>query len=130
MATSFSLADGRVEPVQPRRVLARADHEKPRERRAQGGDSLHVIEMMMGQQRMGQPPAEAVGFAANSLAVRRVDRRRRAARLVADEQAKIILEANELVDFEPHPASPLANSRGAYASFSPCRSSDPGFGKH
>ena len=54
-------------------------------------DSLHMIEVMMGQQRMGQPPAEALGFAANSVAVRRVDRRRRAARLVADEQAKIIL---------------------------------------
>ncbi len=85
------LADGYVEPVQPRRVLARADHDKPRERRAQGRDSLHMIEVMMGQQRMGQPPAEALGFAANSFAVRRVDRRRRAARLVADEQAKIIL---------------------------------------
>ena len=50
-----------------------------------------MIEMMMGQQRMGQPPAEALGFAGNGLAVRRVDRRRRAARLVADEQTKIIL---------------------------------------
>ena len=86
-----ALADGYVEPVQPRRVLARADHEKARERRAQGRDSLHMIEVMMGQQRMGQPPAEALGFLANSFAVRRVDRRRRAARLVADEQAEIIL---------------------------------------
>ena len=58
-----SLADGYVEPVQPRRVLARADHEQPRERRAQGRDSLHMIEVMMGQQHMGQPPAEALGFA-------------------------------------------------------------------
>jgi hypothetical protein len=76
-----------------------------------------MIEVMMGQQRMGQPPAEALGFAANSLAVRRVDRRRRAARLVADEQAKIIVQANELVDFEPHAASPLANFRGDLCQF-------------
>ena len=79
-------------------------------RRPQPGNALDVIEMVMGDEKIGQLPALRRGGGDDGIRVGRVDRRRRARARIVNEDAVIVLEAEKLMNVRRHVRPSLARA--------------------
>ena len=70
--------------------------------RAQRRQALDVVGVMMGDERVGERPALRLGRGDDRLPVRRVDRGGRAGGGIVDQDAVIVLQAQELTHMGGH----------------------------
>src|ERR1700732_1992530 len=77
-------------------LLGRADDARAGIFRLQSGDALNMIDMMMGDQNIGQFPLTRGERGQARPRLGRVDRRRRTCVRIVDEHPEIILKAEEL----------------------------------
>src|ERR1700730_13170184 len=99
---AVALANREIEAADLGGFLGWANDAGARKPRLESGDALDVIEMMMGDQDIRQRPLPRRERVEDWGGLGRVDRRCGAGRGIMDEDAKSILEAQELLDMGGH----------------------------